>query len=88
MFKIWIKVFDNNHLLKQITIEDDSNESRTHKVFSALDKACQEFNLSRPIWLEKNINDFKRFSRVKFTKDSFIDEIEFDFLEMQMLEED
>ena len=88
MFTMWAKTFHNTHLISQTTIKDDSDDTRTHKVFNSLDKACHEFNISRPIWLEKNIEDFKRFSKVRFDQDSFIDEIEFDYLEVQMLEED
>ena len=35
-----------------------------------------------------NIQDFQRRDKTRFTKDSFIDEINFDYLEIQMLEED
>ena len=41
-----------------------------------------------PIWLDMNINDFKRTSKVRFYKDSFIDSIDFDYLEVQVIEED
>ena len=36
----------------------------------------------------KNIKDFKRSGRVRFTGDSFIEGIEFDYMEMSVLEED
>ncbi len=70
------------------TVEDYSDETRTHKIFAALDKICHEFDLSKPIWLDMNINDFKRTSKVRFYKDSFIDSIDFDYLEVQVIEED
>lgn len=88
MFRIWIKEIQDNHLLKDLTICDDSDETRTHKVFNALDRATREFDLPRPIWLDSNVSEFKRLSRTRFTQDSFIEELEFDYLEIQMLEED
>lgn len=89
MFRIWAKIFKDNHMLKDTVVENNTaGMSRTKKVFAALDSICCEFDLSRPIWLDKNIADFKRSSRVRFTQDSFIDSVEFDYLELQVLDED
>lgn len=86
--RIWFKEFCENRMIKDITIEDLSEETRTHKIFNALDKACREFDLSRPIWLDSNIKDFKRLSKTRFTSDNFIDSIDFDYLEIHILQED
>ena len=48
MFRMWGKVFADNHLLK----------------------------------------DFKRHAKTRFTQDSFIEAIDFDYLEIQIIEED
>lgn len=34
-----------------------------------------------------NINDFKRHAKTRFTKDSFIEQIDFDYLEIEVIEE-
>lgn len=88
MFRMWAKIFKDNHLLRDIEISDGTEDTRTHKVFNALDKVCREFDLASPIWLDSNIKDFQRRSKTKFTKDSFIEDIEFDYLEIDILEED
>lgn len=88
MFRLWAKIYSNNHLMKDITIEDDTNDTRTHKVFNSLEKVCYAFDLSKPIWLNSTINEFKRHSKARFTKDSFVDQIDFDFLEIHVIEED
>ena len=75
-------------MLQDTVVCDDSDDTRTHKIFHALEEICYEFDLSKPIWLESNIQDFQRRDKTRFTKDSFIDEIDFDYLEIQMLEED
>ena len=49
MFRIWCKLFTDNHLVKDITIEDSSDANRTAKVFHALESACHSFDLSVPI---------------------------------------
>ena len=75
-------------MLKDICIEDGSEDTRTHKVFRALEEICCEFDLGKPIWLDKTVADFKRHSRTRFNQDNFIEEIDFDYLEIQIIEED
>ena len=88
MFRLWGKMWKDNRLLKDIMIENGDSDTRTHKVFHALDDICMEFDLGKPIWLDSNVQDFKRHSRTRFRQDSFIEEIEFDYLEIQIIEED
>ena len=89
MFRIWGKLIKNNRLLKDMVVEIEVYTiSRTKKVYQALDEICYEFDLAKPIWLETNKEDFIRHARTKFTKDSFIEDIEFDYLDFQVIEED
>lgn len=88
MFRFWAREIKENHILRDLEISDGGPDTRTHKVFAALDKICVEFDLSAPIWLQSNIDEFKRLSKTRFTKDNFVDDIEFDYLEVQILEED
>lgn len=86
--KIWFKLFKDNRMLQDLSITDDKEDTRTHKIFHALDEACYEFDLSKPIWLDNTVTEFKRHAKARFYQDSFIDEIPFDYLEIQVLEED
>ncbi len=87
--KIWFKLFDDSqHLLKDETVEIYDDDTRTHKVFRALEEACLRFDLSKPIWLDATIDDFRRRGKARFTKDNFVEDIDFDYMEMQVLEED
>lgn len=88
MFRLWGKIWKDNHLLQDIVFEDDSNDTRTHKVFRGLEKICYDFDLSKPIWLDKTINEFKQHDKTRFYQDNFIEEIPFDYLEIQVIEED
>ena len=88
MFRIWGKLIKDNHLLKDTTICDDSGSTRTQKVFHALDEICNEFDLGKPIWLESNIREFQCHAKTRFCQDSFMEEIDFDYLEFHVIEED
>ena len=88
MFRLWGKEFKDNHMLKDTTICDDSGDTRTHKVFRALDEVCYTFDLGKPIWLDRNVDEFKRHAKTRFYQDNFVEEIEFDFLDIHVIEED
>ena len=48
---------------------------------------CYEFDLSKPIWLDHNIDEFKRHDKTRFYQDNFVDSIDFDYLEIHIIEE-
>lgn len=88
MFRMWAKIFRNNHMIKDTVIcNSDYSMSRTSMVFQAIDDICYEFDLGKPIWLDSNIVDFKRHDKTRFNKDNFIESIDFDYLEIQVIEE-
>jgi hypothetical protein len=90
MFRLWCKLFDEGgHLLKDTVIKNENPElSRTKKILSGLHDACYEFDLGEPIWLDANIEAFKRHSKVRFNQDNFIEHIDFSYMEIQVIEED
>lgn len=87
MFRLWAKEIKDNRLMRDTVICDETNDTRTHKVFQALDQVCYDFDLSKPIWLECTISDFKRLGKARFYNDNFVDSIDFDYLEIQVIEE-
>lgn len=88
MFRMWGKIWKDNHMLKDVTVcLSDYSLSRTQMVFDALAQICYDFDLEKPIWLTSNIRDFQRTARTRFTQDSFIEQIPFDSLEIQVIEE-
>ena len=78
MFRLWARIFQDNHMLQDTVICDERNETRTHKVFDALEAVCYQFDLSKPIWLDANIADFKKHDKTRFTSDNFVEDIGFD----------
>ena len=65
MFRLWGKEFKDNRMLCDTVICDETDDTRTHKIFHALDKICYEFDLSKPIWLDSTINEFKRHAKAR-----------------------
>ena len=88
MFRMWGKIIKNNHLLKDTVITiGDYSLTRTQMVFQALDEICYEFDLEKPVWLDATVREFQIHSKARFTRDCFIEEVDFDFLEIQVIEE-
>ncbi len=88
MFRVWGKLFKDNRMLADTTVEDGSSDTRTHKVFHALDEMCYTFDLGKPIWLDNTIHEFQRHAKCRFYQDNFIEHIDFDYLEFHVIEED
>ena len=92
MFRMWCKLFDDRgHLIKDTVIKNaDSDLNRTRKIFAAIHKgpACYNYARPEPIWLDSNVSEFQRHSKVRFTKDNFVEDIEFAYMEIEVIEED
>ena len=89
MFRLWAKEFKDNKMLQDMVVENDcTQQTRTEKIFAAIDEICYSFDLSKPIWLHNNIEEFSRIDKTRFTSDNFIDTIAFDYLEIHVIEED
>ena len=42
---------------------------------------------SKPIWLDVTIAEFKKHAKARFYQDNFVDSIDFDYLEIHIIEE-
>ena len=88
MFRLWGKIFKDNRMLQDAVIcNSDYTTSRTAMIFDAMDQLCYQFDLGHPVWLDATVEEFKRHDKARFTSDNFIESIDFDYLEIQVLEE-
>lgn len=86
--RIWFKQWKDSKMLCDLVVENTSEDTRTHKVFGALEDACYRMDLGRPLWLDVTVRDFQKQAKARFTKDCFMEEVPFDYLEIEVLEED
>lgn len=88
MFRMWAKIIKDTKIKRDTVIAiSNYSLSRTAMVFQALDDICYEFDLEKPIWLDATVQEFKRHDKARFYQDNFIEHIEFDYLEIQVIEE-
>ena len=88
MFRLRIMEWKDGHLIRDTVVENGERDTRTHKVLQGLEEGCRRFDLAVPIWLDPAIRDFQKHARCRFTQDAFIEEIDFDYLEICIIEED
>ena len=55
MFRLWGKIWKDNHLLRDTVSCIDNEDTRTHKIFQGLEEICYSLDLEKPIWLDSNI---------------------------------
>ena len=48
MFRLWGKIWKDNRMEKDTVYEEESDDTRTHKIFRGLDEICHEFDLGCP----------------------------------------
>lgn len=88
MFRMWAKLMKDTRIMKDTVIcISDYSLSRTTMVFQALDDICLQFDLGKPMWLDATVHEFQKHSKARFTQDNFIEYIDFDFMEIQVIEE-
>jgi hypothetical protein len=62
--------------------------NRTQKVLESLDQLCMAFDIQKPMWFDKNTKEMKFFAKTSFHEDQFIETIDFDYFEIEIIEED
>jgi hypothetical protein len=88
MFRMSGAIYKDGRLLRDcVSRQEDPAVSRTGHVLTALNEICAYLDLAVPIWLDPNIREFQRKSRTQFDKDCFMEEIPFDYLKIEVIEE-
>ena len=53
----------------------------------ALTEACREFDVPKPLWLGKQEREYEEFRQTAFIQDNFLEEIDFDRLEIEFIDD-
>ncbi len=82
MTRLWVRLMKKHRIERQMTVEcafDGAHE--------ALDEACHALDVPRPIWLPKNEREFASFRMTAFTQDHFVEEIHFERMEIEFIDD-
>jgi len=87
MYRLWAKKIKNNNIISSLTIKNNEKISIEDKKDKCFKEICQKFDLSVPLWLKKHDDEFSQFKYVIFYPDDFIDDIDFDKLEIDLIDD-
>ncbi len=86
--RIWAKVLQDHRIMRETVREFASARPSDIEGWSGLlHELCQDLDLCRPVILRKHVNDLKQFSRVVFKASDFIEPVDFDGFEVEILSE-
>lgn len=87
MFRLWGKIYKNNRIVSDYIFELNTNGlNQQEKINQGLEALCYHFDLQIPMWFSSNDNDFEVVGKTRFTEHHFIETIDFDFLEIEIIE--
>ncbi len=76
--KFWGKLKTEDRILKDILVSADGLKA-------AVAAICDEFDLSKPIILDKHLNETASFCRTVFYPDDFVESVFFDSFEIEKI---
>jgi hypothetical protein len=89
MFRLWGKVIKNNKIIQDMVYENDNlSISKKDKIEQGIEEICYAFDLSKPLWLLNNKKEMPQYNRTSFHQDHFMESISFDYLEIEIIEDD
>lgn len=87
MYRLWAKTIIKNKMHDTIDVTNNEDISTDKKMKKCLETIYNKLDISAPIWMEKHYDEFKEFKRITFKKDDFIDEVYFDKLEIELIDD-
>ena len=83
MSRLWAKIIVKHRIARQ-----SAQPSAFEDVRETLGEICREFDIPAPIWLGKQEREFEKFRLTSFGPESFMEDVSFQKLEIEFLEDD
>ena len=80
---LWVRTIRRHRMDRQLTIPCGRDDPQ-----DALQEACQQLDISVPLWLDKNQRDWEDFGQTRFLPDAFMDAVPFERLEIEFIDPD
>ena len=89
MFRVWGKIMKGSRMVQDYVAEDDrSDVNINRRLIDCMDELCREFDLAKPIWLDKNYDELNQFGKTSFRHDNFVEPVSFTEFEIEIIEMD
>lgn len=83
MARLWGRIISAHRIQLQGTID-----CRPEEVDEALTELCRQFDIPRPMWLDKHRREYEAFGRTRFLPEHFMEEVPFQRLEIEYLDDE
>lgn len=87
MLTVWGKLFRKNKTIASDTFVSEQDDVSA-ALLECLEYFGRKFDIEVPMWSSVHTKQFGNFQTVRFTKDDFIDKVNFDRFEMQVIAEE
>ena len=80
---IWVRLMRKTRIDQDTTVEcalDDWQD--------ALEEACHQLDVPRPLLLPRHERDWEQFSQARFLKEHFMEDVAFDRMEVEFIDPD
>lgn len=82
MVRIWAKVIKQEKILRQYMFETEGVTDYS-LFFDYLEDICSNLDVGTPVLLKTHLFNYAKYNTVKFTKDDFVEKIDFDKLVLE-----
>ncbi len=82
MFRIWAKVFSDDHIVKQFTYTREEKFTYSN-FFRYLADICDELDIPTPVLLKTHIMNYAKFNHVVFRPRDFVETPAFEKLVLE-----
>lgn len=83
--KLWGKIIINNKLYMHDVSDDIDTKDYMLLADKTLEDLCKKLDISIPYWLDKNKSEYLKRMKTAFTADNFIEGIDFDKFEIEVI---
>lgn len=88
MFRLWGKTVKDDRILESKVFElDEPNLTIEEKIEKSLADICYSFDIQRPMWFDENNRDIAIFNKTCFKNHHFIESVDFDYFEIEIIED-
>ena len=88
MLKLWGKLIKQHKIVRDVVLDMTLITDSAQTVRAALDDFAPALDIARPIWLPKNETDLTKFIITRFYPDQFMENVDFDWLEIEIIGDD
>jgi starvation-inducible outer membrane lipoprotein len=88
MFRLWGKIVKNNKIIMDYVFEIKPMDlSAEEKIKQGLETLCYHFDIQKPMWFSDN-NNITMVGKTRFIDHHFIEDIDFDYFEIDIIEDE